>query len=132
MRTSCTIFILIAVLLSVDAIAQRRVCSIPPPAGFVRQETDGYGTYLRNLPLKPAGTLVRHYDGSVKGYQDGVYAVVDMEIGTRDLLQCADAVMRLKAEYLWHDKKYDQIHFNFTSGLRADYVKWAKGYRIRV
>lgn len=87
---------------------------------------------MRNLPLKPACTLVRHYDGSVKGYQDGVYAVVDMEIGTRDLLQCADAVMRLRAEYLWHDKKYDQIHFNFTSGFRADYVKWAKGYRIRV
>ena len=123
MKRISSIIIVILLLLGVDVYAQRRVCNIPPPVGFTRQETDGYGAYLRNLPLKPVGTLVKHYDGTVKGYQDGAYAVVDMEIGTRDLQQCADAVMRLRAEYLWHNKKYDQIHFNFTSGFRADYVK---------
>jgi secreted PhoX family phosphatase len=55
-----------------------------------------------------------------------------MEIGTSDLQQCADAVMRLRAEYLWHEKKYEEIHFNFTNGMRVDYSKWAQGYRIKV
>ena len=55
-----------------------------------------------------------------------------MEIGTSDLQQCADAIMRLRAEYLWHGKRYDEIHFNFTNGFRADYSTWAKGYRISV
>jgi hypothetical protein len=72
------------------------------------------------------------YNGCEKGYQDGAYAVIDMEIGKHDLQQCADAVMRLRAEYLWHSKQYDKIHFNFTSGFRAEYVKWAQGYRVKV
>ena len=50
----------------------------------------------------------------------------------KDLQQCADAVMRLRAEYLWHSKQYDKIHFNFTNGMRVDYNKWALGYRIKV
>lgn len=55
-----------------------------------------------------------------------------MEIGKRDLQQCADAVIRLRAEYLYKHKAYDRIHFNFTNGFRADYTKWAEGYRISV
>lgn len=46
--------------------------------------------------------------------------------------QCADAIMRLRAEYLWKKGKYDQIHFNFTNGFRVDYSEWMKGKRILV
>ena len=113
-------------------MAQDKVWRIAPPQGFIRKEISGFGDYLRNLPLKPLGTKVKLYDGSVKGWQGGAYAVIDMEIGTSDLQQCADAVMRLRAEYLWHEKKYEDIHFNFTNGMRVDYSKWAQGYRIRV
>ena len=113
-------------------IAQDKSWRIAPPQGFIRKEANGFGNYLRNLPLKPIGTKVKLYDGSLKGWQGGAYAVIDMEIGTSDLQQCADAVMRLRAEYLWHEKKYEEIHFNFTNGMRVDYSKWAQGYRIKV
>lgn len=113
-------------------MAQDKILRIAPPQGFIRKEANGFGNYLRNLPLKPMGTKVKLYDGSLKGWQGGAYAVVDMEIGTSDLQQCADAVMRLRAEYLWHEKKYEEIHFNFTNGMRVDYSKWAQGYRIKV
>jgi hypothetical protein len=59
-------------------------------------------------------------------------AVVDIDVGERDLQQCADAVMRLKAEYLYKSNQFDKIHFNFTNGFRVDYSEWMKGNRIVV
>lgn len=52
-----------------------------------------------------------------------------MDVGERDLQQCADAIIRLRAEYLRQAGRFEEIHFNFTSGHRADYVKWREGYR---
>jgi len=103
------------------------------PEGYDRTEvTEGaFGEYLRNLPLKPHGAKVTYYNGDTKFRQ--VYdGVIDMEIGTRDLQQCADAVIRLRAEYLFEQQEYSQIHFNFTNGFKAEYAKWREGDRISV
>lgn len=104
------------------------------PEGFVRDSLDStsFGVYLRKLPLKPAGSFVKLYDGREKTKPNVYCAVVDLPIGKRDLHQCADAVMRLRAEYMWSQKKYASIHFNFTNGFRADYSEWMKGKRIVV
>lgn len=53
-------------------------------------------------------------------------------MGNRDLQQCADAVMRLRAEYLYKTKQFDALHFNFTNGFNATYSKWKSGYHIAV
>ena len=102
-----------------------------PPQGFSRVEVQAssFANYLRQLPLKVAGSKVLYYNGSEKS-NDVYDAVIDLPIGKRDLHQCADAIMRLRAEYLWNEKKYDQIHFNFTNGFRVDYSKWMKGKRV--
>ncbi|MCM8899934.1 DUF4846 domain-containing protein [Caldicoprobacter algeriensis] len=103
------------------------------PKGFerIKVEEGSFGHYLRTLPLKPHGSKVKYYDGREKGHN--VYeAVIDMDIGDKDLQQCADAVIRLRAEYLYKHKQYDRIHFNFTNGFNAQFVKWAQGYRISV
>jgi len=103
------------------------------PEGFVRIKTEegSFGEYLRNLPLKSHGSKVYYYNGRVKG-RDVHEAVIDIDVGTRDLQQCADAVMRLRAEYLYGKGLYDRIHFNFVNGFKADYVTWSQGNRIRV
>ena len=107
---------------------------IVPPEGYARVNVKegSFGEYLRNLPLRSHGTKVHYFDGREKWNRSVYCAVVDMEIGKRDLQQCADAVIRLQAEYLYKHKAYDRIHFNFTNGFRADYTKWAEGYRISV
>lgn len=55
-----------------------------------------------------------------------------MEIGTRDLQQCADAIIRLRGEYLYGQGRASEISFNFTNGFKADYSKWMQGQRIVV
>ena len=104
------------------------------PHGFARTsaEPNSFTDYLRRLPLKPHGSLVLLYDGSEKRNQSAHAAVLTLDAGTRDLQQCADAVMRLRAEYLFEQRRLNDIHFNFTSGFRADFSRWARGERIRV
>lgn len=105
-----------------------------PKDGFRRIEIDenSFENYLRQLPLKPSGSPVFYFDGREKYRQDVHAAVIDLDVGKRDLQQCADAIMRLRAEYLFAQKNYVDIHFNFVSGFNAEYVKWRKGNRIKV
>jgi hypothetical protein len=105
-----------------------------PPQGFVREEESktSFGYFLRNLPLKHSGSNVLYFDGTVKSNRNVYEAVVNLPIGKQDLHQCADAVMRLRADYFYSQKQYDKIHFNFTNGFRVDFSKWAAGYRIAI
>ena len=106
----------------------------PAPAGFVRKEwpADSFAMHLRRLPLKPDGAAVRLFDGRTKP-NPGVYvAVVDLPIGGHDLHQCADAVIRLRAEYLFSLGRFDDIRFRFSSGFQAEYGRWRRGERIMV
>lgn len=103
------------------------------PDGYKRIYLDDeFASYLRRLPLHSIEHKVNYYDGSEKP-SEGVYcSVVDLPIGTRDRHQCADAVMNVRAHYLFDAEKYDQIHFNFTNGFKAEYAKWRQGKRISV
>ncbi len=40
--------------------------------------------------------------------------------------------MLMRAEYLYQNKLYDEISFDFVDGFKAKYSKWAQGYRISV
>ncbi len=112
----------------------KTVGEIPTPEGFKRVEADSnsFGYYLRNLKLKQDNNLVYLYNGSLKFNQSAQHSVIVMDVGKRDLQQCADAVMRLRAEFLYGKKMYDDIHFKFTNGTNVPYRKYANGYRVSV
>ena len=102
------------------------------PAGYKRVaiEKGSFGYFLRNQKLKPYGEKALYYNGQAKR-SEGIYdSVIDVEIGDRDLHQCADAIMLIRAEYFYQKKEYDKINFNFVSGFNAQYSKWMQGYRI--
>ena len=102
------------------------------PIGYSRKKTEAnsFTAWLRHLPLKEEGTKVKLYNGQLKNRQDVHEAIVDIDIGKSDLQQCADAVIRLRAEYLYAQKKYDDISFNFTNGQSIPYKEWRSGKKI--
>ena len=104
------------------------------PLGFQRISADSnsFAHYLRQLPLKTADASVRYYNGGNKPQGNVYRSVVDLPIGKKNLHQCADAVMRFRAEYLWSTGQHNKIHFNFTNGFRVDYSKWLAGNKMVV
>lgn len=104
------------------------------PEGYERviYEKHTFQHYLSNFPLQPIDAKVYYFNGTIKNNQDIYVSVLDIDVGKKDLQQCADAVMRLRAEYLYKNKEYDKIHFNFTNGFKIEYKKWAEGNRIKV
>jgi hypothetical protein len=54
-------------------------------------------------------------------------------VGTRDLQQCADAIMRLRAEWLFAADRAREIAFNDTGSAKPiAFARWAAGERPRI
>ena len=99
------------------------------PSGYQRvaPEMNSWAAYLQNLPLKPHGTPVRHFDGTLKPNTSAYCAVVDLPFYGNKSYQCADAIMRLRAEYLFEQQKYNEIEFLFVSGTNFNYANYLSG-----
>ncbi|MBL0155082.1 MAG: hypothetical protein IPP93_17040 [Chitinophagaceae bacterium] len=95
----------------------KRISDIPLPKGYIRlkPEAGSFAAWLKMLPLKKDKTVFL-YNGQPKRNQQAQYAVVDMSTGKEDLQQCADVVMRLRAEYLFSAGKYNEIRFTDFEG----------------
>ena len=95
------------------------------PEGFERAilDSNSFGFYLRNFPLHQVNHTVHYFDGREKTKQDVYCSVLKQEIDPVDLQQCADAVMRLRGEFLFQQKRFDDIHFNFVSDGNPHYFE---------
>lgn len=113
-------------------VACSDIGSIPAPEGFMRRRVadSSFAAWLRRMPLKQDRTVYL-YNGQKKKNQQAQYAVIDMPVGERDLQQCADAVMRLRAEYLFAQKKipivftdYENRSYNWNGGNRQEFESY--------
>ncbi|MDP2308213.1 MAG: DUF4846 domain-containing protein [Pseudomonadota bacterium] len=100
----------------------------PPPAGASRVEADAFGAWLRARPLHPEGRPVLTHKGDVVPI--GAARVLDLPIGTRDLQQCADSALRLRAT--WERTVGRAPAFHYTSGYLSTWAAWAGGTRVKV
>lgn len=105
---------------------------VMPLEGFERKTADDYGEYIRNLPLLEADSPVLLYNGETSPLSGRHAAVIDIDTGTRDLQQCADAALRLRCEYLFSIGEYEKISYHLTNGDMFPYQKYREGYRLKV
>ena len=91
---------------------------IIPPTGYnwVNEEPNSFGAFLQNIQLKVDKSPILDYTGLPISNQAAHVAILNYDVGIRDLQQCADAVIRLRAEYLFERGNYSEIAFHFTSG----------------
>lgn len=108
-----------------------KILNIPLPQGYTRIEMhpNSFGDYLQNLSLRQNDNTVYLYDKSPKSNQSAHFAVVNLTIDNLNLEQCADALIRLRADYLYSQKKYDQIKFHLTNGELIDYTSFTHNSR---
>ena len=122
--------------LSADAKVRPLDSAIAPPEGYTRVTVapGTFGAWLRGLPLRPEGTPVRDFRGGriLAGDDVRQAAVAELDVGTANLQQCADSVMRLHAEWLWSSQQRERITYRFTSGDEASWPRYAAGDRARV
>ena len=89
-----------------------------------------YQAYLRGLPLRTDRNSVKLYSG------DDVWmpsaGVVPLDLGKRDLHQCADSIIRLYAEWLWVQGRAQEAQFHYTSGDLARWKDWRAGKILKI
>jgi hypothetical protein len=104
------------------------------PKGYKRvvYKKGSFQDYLRNYKLKPFGAKVINYDGTAYFYQSGHVGVLEIPVPKNGLQQCADVLMRLRAEYLWNKNLKSKIGFQFTSGHYVSWQKYASGVRPKI
>jgi hypothetical protein len=107
--------------LSAEAVRRYEplVRRFPAPEGYVRVAVSpgDYGDWLRHLPLRPDDAPV-----------DRLAAVVDWRWTNARRLGAANAVLRLRGEYLWFCCANEAIAFRFTSGDLFEWKRWADGW----
>lgn len=96
-----------------------KISEIPLPAGFIRLTAgeQSFTAWLRNVKIKK-DPQVYLYNGRPKHNQMAQFAVLDIPVGAKDLQQCADAVMRLRAEYLYRYSRFTEISFADNNGKK--------------
>lgn len=106
----------------------------PAPDGYEYSTArpSSFAEYIESFPLKAYGSPILKYDGTEIATQHLHEAIFDIDTGTKDLQQCADAIIRLRAEYLFELKKYDEIKFHFTSGDLMTWNDYKNGTRAFV
>lgn len=102
--------------------------------GFKRKQPQpgSFSSYIQSYRLMSAAAKVINYDGKPYVYQAVHVGVLEVPVPKNGLQQCADALIRLRTEYLWEQDRKEEIGYNFTSGHYCSWLKYADGYRPKI
>lgn len=119
--------------LIIDQSKSTIITRFTPPKGYFWEKNlpGSFSEYLINFPLHPKNFPVRDFNEVPITRQYNHVAILKIDVGDKDLQQCADAWIRLYSEYLWAQKRFDEIGFEFTSGQFFSWNDYKKGVRTQ-
>lgn len=120
------------VLLDKDSLTIKSRVNLPEGYKRTIYNKGSFQEYLRNYKLKAFGSKIINYNNSEYYWQKGHIGILDVPVPKNGLQQCADALIRIRSEYLWDNNREDEIGFNFTSGHYCSWKKYAEGFRPKV
>ncbi len=104
----------------------------PQRFSWISSKAGTFGHYLENFPLKKPGSKILKFDGTPIATQNLHASVFDIDTGSGDLQQCADAIIRLRAEFLKKEGRENEIEFHYTSGHLLRWDDYKNGHRLVV
>lgn len=119
-------------LINKDSLTIKSRVNIPEGYKRVEYSKGSFEEYLRNYKLKAFGSKIINYDNTEYFWQRGHIGILEVPVPKNGLQQCADALIRIRSEYLWDNNRKDEIGFNFTSGHYCSWKKYAEGYRPKI
>lgn len=119
--------------LIIDQSKSTIITRFTPPKGYFWEKNlpGSFSEYLINFPLHPKNFPVRDFNEVPITRQYNHVAILKIDVGDKDLQQCADAWIRLYSEYLWAQKRFDEIGFEFTSGQFFSWNDYKRGVRTQ-
>jgi hypothetical protein len=136
-RAASVVAAVVAVVVAGAARADTVVERFAAPDGYVRVSggaavaDGGFGAFLRTLPLLPKGAPVLRYDGATVA-APWAKAVVDINVGDKDLMQCADSAITLYANWRRARGTLKGLSFHATSGDVMPLDRFVAGDRVVV
>ena len=119
-------------LINKDSLTIKSRVNVPDGYKRVTYPEGSFETYLRNYKLKKFGSKIINYDDTKYYWQQGHIGILEVSVPSNGLQQCADALIRIRSEYLWNNNRKDEIGFNFTSGDYCSWLNYADGYRPKI
>ena len=98
--------------------------AFPSFNNYLSNSLTSWQQFLKTLPI--ANKPIVDYKGRLVKDQQKHVAIVEFDVGIKDLQQCADALIRLRAEFLFSQNEKTKLYFTLQTDLNTILKIFAK------